>query len=91
MSDNTLLRVRVVVGAKETAVVGCGDDGVWKIRVAAKPVEGAANAELVRFLSGRLGVAKRDIVIEGGLTSKVKRVRVEMREAVLMGRMTPRG
>jgi uncharacterized protein YggU (UPF0235/DUF167 family) len=39
-------------------------------------VDGAANAALVAFLAKALGVAKRDVVIEQGDTSRSKRLRV---------------
>ena len=87
MIKDALLKVRVVVGAKVSEVVECGDDGVWKIRLAARPIEGAANAELIRFLGHKLGLAKRDVVIDSGLTSKVKRVRVGMDEGRVVERL----
>lgn len=67
--------VRVVPRASKTAVAG-EHDGALKVRVAAPPVEGAANEELVRFLARELGVATRSVEIVAGHTSKSKRVRV---------------
>jgi len=66
--------VRVVPRASQTAVVG-EHDGALKVRVAAPPVEGAANAELTRFLAKRLGVSAGSVEIVGGHTSKTKVVR----------------
>ena len=68
--------VRVVPRASKTAVVG-EHDGALKVRVAAPPVEGAANAELTRFLAKRLGVPARSVEIVGGQTSKTKVVRAQ--------------
>jgi len=42
------------------------------VKIAAPPVKGKANQELVRFLSDILGVAKSNITIEKGLTSRRK-------------------
>jgi uncharacterized protein len=67
--------VRVVPRASKTAIAG-EHDGALKVRVAAPPVEGAANAELTRFLAKRLGVAVGAVEIVGGHTSKTKVVRV---------------
>jgi uncharacterized protein len=67
-------RVRVVPRASQTAVAG-EHDGALKVRVAAPPVEGAANAELTRFLAKRLGVSASSVEIVGGHTSKTKLVR----------------
>jgi len=47
-----------------------------KIRLAARAVDGAANAALVAYLSECLGAARRDVVIEAGGTSRQKRVSV---------------
>lgn len=63
--------VRVVPRASKTAAAG-EYDGALKVRVAAPPVEGAANAELTRFLAKRLGVAAGAVEIVGGHTSKTK-------------------
>jgi uncharacterized protein (TIGR00251 family) len=67
--------VRVVPRASKTAVAG-EHDGALRVRVAAPPVEGAANEELTRFLAKALGVAARDVEIASGHASKAKRVRV---------------
>ena len=48
-----------------------------KVRVAAAPVDGAANEELVRFLAERLGVPRSAIAIAAGDTSRRKRVLIE--------------
>ena len=66
--------VHVVPRASKTAAAG-EHDGALKVRVAAPPVEGAANAELLRFLAKRLGVAAGAVEIVGGHASKTKVVR----------------
>jgi len=67
--------VRVVPRASKTAAAG-EHDGALRVRVAAPPVEGAANEELVRFLAKTFGVAAREVEILSGHASKSKRVRV---------------
>lgn len=67
--------VRVAPRASQTAAAG-EHDGALKVRVAAPPVEGAANEELTRFLAKRLGVTARSVEIVSGQTSKTKVVRV---------------
>ena len=52
-------------------------DGVLKIRVMAPAVEGAANASLIRILAEELGVARRDVRIVAGASSRQKLVVVE--------------
>lgn len=47
-----------------------------KIRLTAAPVDGKANAALVAFLAQAFGVAKRQVSIEAGELSRLKRVRI---------------
>ncbi|AKF10171.1 Hypothetical protein DB32_007320 [Sandaracinus amylolyticus] len=51
-------------------------DGAMKVALTAPPVEGEANAALVALLAKKLGVAKRDVVLLRGETSRAKRVEV---------------
>ena len=69
-----IFAVRVAPRASQTAAAGV-HDGALKVRVAAPPVEGAANEELVRFLAKRLGVPPRAVEIVTGQKSKTKVVR----------------
>ena len=84
------IRVRVQPRASRTEVVG-EHDGALRIRIAAPPVDGEANAELVRFLAKRLGVAKSRVRIVAGETGRMKSVEVagvavEAAHAALLGR-----
>ena len=67
--------MRVVPRASRTELAGA-HDGALKIRVAAPPVDGAANAEIIKFLAKTLGVAKSSVEIAGGLTAKTKLIKV---------------
>ncbi|MDB5214752.1 MAG: hypothetical protein JWO86_2679 [Myxococcaceae bacterium] len=61
--------------AKKSKIVGERGDAV-EIALAAPPVDGAANEELVRLLAEVLGVPKRDIELVRGDTSRAKLVAV---------------
>jgi uncharacterized protein (TIGR00251 family) len=52
-------------------------DGVLKVRVTAPAVEGAANNALVRILADELGIARRDVRIVAGATSRQKLVVID--------------
>ena len=52
-------------------------DGVLKIRVMAPAVDGAANVALIRLLADELGIARRDLQIVAGATSRQKLVVVD--------------
>ena len=51
-------------------------DGALLVRLAAAPVDGAANDELVALLAKALRIPKRDVTIVSGERSRSKRVRV---------------
>ena len=70
-----VLALHVQPGAKRTEVAGTYGDAL-KVRLAAPPVDGKANAELVRFLAEAFGVAQRDVAILRGETSRRKLVRI---------------
>ncbi|MBM0107251.1 DUF167 domain-containing protein [Steroidobacter sp. S1-65] len=76
MSDSARLNVYVQPRASKTAVVGM-HDGCIKIRLAAPPVDGAANAALIEFVAEQLDVAKSRVRITAGLTSRRKTVEVD--------------
>ncbi len=69
------LSLHIQPRAGRTEVVGPHGDAL-KIRLAAPPVDGEANEELIRFLAKTLGVAKSAVSIESGGTGRKKRVRV---------------
>lgn len=66
------ITVKVMPRAKKTEVAGVMDDGTIKIRLAAPPVEGAANEALIEFLSKALRLPARQIDIIAGATSERK-------------------
>jgi len=70
------LVVHVVPRARVTAVAGRHGDAL-KIRLAAPPVDGAANGELVRFLAERLGLPRSAVTIATGQGGRRKTVKIE--------------
>jgi len=68
--------LRVSPGAARSAVVGRHGTG-WKVRVAAVPEAGRANAELLRLLATVLDVPERSLSIAAGRQSRTKTVTVE--------------
>ena len=66
------LSVRVTPSAKRTQIVRWQDDALM-IKVAAPPVEGAANVELVRFLARDvLGLPRSTVKVVRGEKSRTK-------------------
>ena len=77
-----ILPVHIVPNASRTEIVGW-HDGALKIRLAAPPVDGKANEELIRFLAKTLDLAPSEIEIEKGQENKRKRVRIPLQEVEL--------
>jgi uncharacterized protein (TIGR00251 family) len=72
----TILSLNIQPRAKRTEVVGRHDNTI-KIRLRAPPVDGAANRELISFISSRLGISRSAIAIVSGRTSRRKRVSIQ--------------
>jgi len=70
--------VHVVPRARSTEVAGTHGDAI-RIRVAAPPANGAANAALVRFLADKLGVPVGRVRIVSGSLGRRKVIEVEGR------------
>lgn len=70
------LAVHVQPRARRTEVVGRHGEAI-KLRLAAPPVDGAANEELIRFLSNQLGVPRSAVTIARGRSGRRKTVVIE--------------
>jgi uncharacterized protein YggU (UPF0235/DUF167 family) len=70
-----VLTVRVTPRAGRTAFAGIRD-GVLQVKLAAAPVEGAANDSRIELLSDTLGIPKRSIRIATGVRSRTKTVEI---------------
>jgi uncharacterized protein (TIGR00251 family) len=70
--------VRLTPRAARDEVRGVDEAGVLLVRVAAPPVEGAANEALTRLLARELGVPRTGVSLESGARGRRKRVRVPL-------------
>jgi len=70
-----VLAVHVRPRASRSKIEGV-HDGALALRLAAPPVEGAANKELCRVLAKAFGVARGAVSIESGARGRRKRVRI---------------
>jgi len=61
--------------ARNSRIAGTRE-GALVVHLAAPPVDGAANAELIETVARALGIAKRDVVLARGETSRTKLVEV---------------
>ena len=73
--DGAILTVHIQPKAATTECVGIHGNAI-KIRVAAPPVDGAANEKLIRFLARALSLPLAAVHIESGISGRHKRVRL---------------
>lgn len=68
------LSVKVTPKSSRNQIVEVQADGTWRIKVAAAPEKGKANAELCDFLAREFGVARSQVEVVAGHTSQRKQV-----------------
>ncbi len=75
-NDGTLhLRLKVVPRSSKDPIAGLLDDRL-KVTITAPPVDGKANAHLVRWFAKLCGVAKSNVAIVAGETSRNKTIAI---------------
>ena len=70
------IRVKVTPRATKSEVVGKMTDGTLKVRIAAPPEKGKANAELCDLLARHFGVASSAVSVVSGQSSSRKLVKI---------------
>ena len=75
-SGGVLLRLQVQPRASRTEVVGLHGDAI-KVRLAAPPVDGAANDELIRFLAKALDIPRGAVRLVSGASGRRKQMQVD--------------
>jgi uncharacterized protein (TIGR00251 family) len=75
--EGVALRLAVVPNAKRTEVDGL-HDGALRVRLAAPPIEGRANDELVAWLAKSVGVPRRAVALAQGASGRRKRVLIDV-------------
>lgn len=71
------LKVKIQPRSKKNEIAGILPNGTIKIKIAAPPLEGRANKELVKFLSEEYSVPKSQIQILQGKNSSYKLVEMK--------------
>lgn len=72
--DGALVRLRVSPNARRSELHGACGDSALKLRVAAPPVDGRANAEVERFLADLTGASASEVRVVRGLSGRDKTV-----------------
>lgn len=73
--QGVLILLHIQPQAKKNEVIGLHGDRL-KVKIKAPPVDGAANAEVIQFLSDLLHVRQNQLRLESGETSRQKSIRV---------------
>jgi hypothetical protein len=69
-------KVKVLPRASSNSI-GVLENGEWKVKLTAPPIEGAANTALIQFLAEVLDVPRRNVTIIGGQNARNKLVRID--------------
>lgn len=83
-TEGVEIRIHLQPRASNTEIVGLYGEAV-KIRIAAPPVDGRANAELCRFLARQLGLPQESVRVISGVSSRQKRVFIRGRTLAEIG------
>ncbi len=71
-----VLAVRVIPRSSRSEIVGLCSDAI-KVKLASPPVDGAANAELIKLFAKHFGVTKSSVHIIAGQNSRSKTVSID--------------
>ena len=74
-ADGLVLRLYIQPKASRDSIVGLHGDEV-KVAITAPPVDGQANAHLVKYLAKQFRVAKSQVIIEKGELGRHKQVKI---------------
>lgn len=74
-ADGLVLRLYIQPKASRDTIIGLHGDEV-KVAITAPPVDGQANAQLVKYLAKQFRVAKSQVLIEKGELGRHKQVKI---------------
>jgi uncharacterized protein (TIGR00251 family) len=80
-------KVHVVPGSSRSEIAGSHNDSL-RVRVAARPVEGAANEELILILAKTFRVSKSSVRIVSGARGRAKQISIEGKPETLVDVLT---
>jgi uncharacterized protein len=75
-AGQVVFKVHVVPGSSRSEIAGSHNDSL-RVRLAARPIEGAANKELILILAKTFKVAKSSVTIVSGHKTRAKQVSIE--------------
>ena len=76
--DTRFIRIRVKPSARASTLEQ-ESDGTWRARLRSPPVDGKANAELIKLVAEQFGCARSAVSIKSGAGGRSKLVKIEAR------------
>lgn len=74
-----IIKILVRPNSRQNSIEGLFEDRI-KIKISKPAEKGKANKELIRFLSEKTGIPKRDIQITSGIKSNLKEIKIKKME-----------
>lgn len=85
-----IVRIKIIPNSSRNEILRT--ENALKIKITAQPIENKANKALIEFLSKQLKVAKSNIQIIKGETSKEKTLLIKgINEEIFYSKLTPQG
>ncbi|XP_055593248.1 UPF0235 protein C15orf40 homolog [Uranotaenia lowii] len=75
-TGNVLIKIQAKPGSKSNGITDIGEEGVG-VQIAAPPIDGEANTELVKYLAKLLDLRKSDVSLDKGSKSRQKTIVLE--------------
>ncbi|MDR1301180.1 MAG: DUF167 domain-containing protein [Treponema sp.] len=75
--DQLYLAIKALPGASQSQILSLSA-GRLRVKIAAAPDQGKANAELCSFLAKRLGCPRKEVILCSGKTSRLKTLRLPL-------------
>lgn len=80
-TGNIIIKIHAKPGAKQNSVTNVLDEAIG-VQIAAPPVDGEANAELVKYISKVLQLRKSDVSVDRGSKSREKTILIDKSAAI---------
>jgi len=71
------IKVHVKPGARGPESLELTEDGIYVVRIKAKPVDGAANQAVIKFIAAEFGVKANRVRITSGFSSRIKYLEID--------------
>ncbi len=71
------IKVHVKPGAKGPESLALTEDGIYVVKIKAKPVDGAANQAVIKFIAAEFGVKPNRVRITSGFKSRIKYLEID--------------